>query len=386
MKKQSVGKFNSLVCINSNIHIASILLAALIILPDIVLNAQVLRDTARIREVRECIGDIYNGRFEKAEEICSDFEKSFPDSPVPSLIRGMITYWRNYPLLPSSKARPLYEKQLQRSIAISERKSPRGDEAEYLLADMCARGLLLVFYSDNDLSGEVFSLATSSYHYLRESFKYTTVYPDFYFFTGLYNYYREKYPEIHPIYRPLAILFPRGDAEKGVRELQTAFRESIVLNAEAGSFLSWISCGYEFDNKSSIAYSREICDRYPDNLYFKGNYIKFLLLEKMYDEAEAILARSDSGIKSNTYFRGQVMVFNGILQEKKYKDNVAAIKFYEEGLKELAAFSDYGGEFRAYAYFGLSRIAEPGKSGDKRKKYRREANKLVEFSHMTYDN
>ena len=65
----------------------------------------------------------------------------------------------------------------------------------------------------------------------------SSVYPDFYFFTGLYNYYREAYPEAHPIYKVLAFLFPRGDREKGSAELQNAGANSIMLKAEAYSFL-----------------------------------------------------------------------------------------------------------------------------------------------------
>ena len=65
-----------------------------------------------------------------------------------------------------------------------------------------------------------------------------TYYSDFYFFTGVYNYYREAYPEAYPVYKPLALLFPKGSKTKGLEDLLIASKNSIFLKAEAFSFLS----------------------------------------------------------------------------------------------------------------------------------------------------
>jgi hypothetical protein len=346
---------------------------------------QILRDTSRIQRAKECIGDIYNSHFNEAEEICNQFGADFPDSPVPPLIRGMIIYWKNFPLLPSSPERDSYESELKLSISISEKNSPQpGDEAEYLLADLCARGLLLVFYSDNDLSSEVIPMAAGTYHFLRESFRFTSVYPDFCFFTGLYNYYREKYPMIHPVYKAFALLFPAGDVNKGLAELQKAASEGTVLDAEAGFMLSWIYAGYEYDYEKSLKYSRLLYEKYPGNSSYLANYIKFLLLVKQYDEAEKLIFSAGSKI-NNTFFRAQITVFNGILKEKKYRDISAALECYREGLNYLVPFGDFGNEYSAYACYGLSRVYAADKTGDLKRRFRKEANRLAEFRHMNFE-
>ena len=348
-------------------------------------NAQILRDTSQIRKARECMQHIYNYQFREAEEICQQIGDDFPDSPVPPLIRGMIIYWKNFPLLPSSPERDPYESELKLSISLSEKNSPQpADEAEYLLADLCARGLLLVFYSDNDLSSEVIPLAAGTYHLLRESFKYTSVYPDFCFFTGLYNYYRERYPELHPAYKAFALLFPAGDANKGLAELQKAACEGIVLDAEAGSFMSWIYSGYEFDYDKSLIYSRNLYEKYPGNSSYLANYIKFLLLVKQYDEAEELIS-SEGSRMNNAFFNAQIKVFNGILREKKYRDMSAASECYREGLNALVPFGDFGNEYSAYACYGLSRVFAADKTGDLKRRFRKEANRLAEFRHMNFE-
>jgi hypothetical protein len=372
-------------CKSRGNSILRVVAASFIIISTFSLNAQILRDTSSIRLARDCMDDIYNYRFAEAERICSSFESSFPDSPVPPLIRGMLIYWKNYPLLPTSPERVPYEMLLKHSITITEKSTPEpGDEVEYKLADLCARGLLLVFYSDNDMSGDVVQVAKGTYHLVRESFNYTSVYSDFSFFTGLYLYYRERYPELHPVYKPFALLFPAGDQKKGLAELEKASSESIVLKAEAGSFLSWIYSGYEYDYERALYFSKKLTERYPGNASYLSSYIKFLLLNKMYDEAETQIQSAGSAM-DNAFFRAQVTVLKGILNEKKYRDMKSAEGLYREGLELLDPFGDFANEYSAYACYGLSRVYAADRTGDQKRKFRKEANRLAEFRHMNFD-
>jgi tetratricopeptide (TPR) repeat protein len=53
-----------------------------------------------------------------------------------------------------------------------------------------------------------------------------------------------------------------------------------------------------------------------------------------------------------------VFLLKGILQEEKYHDNKQAQQYYKTGITGISPFGEYGSEFAAYAYFGLSRISE----------------------------
>ena len=112
--------------------------------------AQILRDTSSLNLIKKGVDYIYNMQFKNAEDVCNKFSQSYPGHPVVFLLKGMITYWENYPLIPTSPARKSYEKDLRSSIEKSEKFAPE-DEAEFLLANLCARGMLLLFYSDNNL-------------------------------------------------------------------------------------------------------------------------------------------------------------------------------------------------------------------------------------------
>jgi hypothetical protein len=231
---------------------------------------------------------------------------------------------------------------------------------------------------------EVIPLALGTYHYIRHSFKFTSIHSDFYYFTGVYNYYRKVYPDVYPIYRPLAALIPKGDREKGIKELRKAAESSIVLRAESLILLSEIFRRFEGDYQLATFYNKTLYELYPANMEYKAEYIKNLLLIKQYNDAENLINSCDS-IKNNTFFKAQLTIFNGIIKEKKYHDYKQAQGYYQKGINDITPFRNYSNEFVAYAYFGLSRISDA--NGDKSNKnhYRKLANELADFKKINFD-
>jgi hypothetical protein len=348
-------------------------------------QGQILKDTASINLISNCVDDIYDFRFEKAHEASEKLNQLFPGHPAIHLLNGMITYWENYPLIPLSLLRNSYENDLRTCIRLCEENSDADNYPEYLLSNLGARGMLLLFYADNNLSENVFPLAKTTYRYIRQSFDYSSFYPDFYFFTGLYNYYREAYPDAHPVYKVLAIFFPKGDRVKGLMELQTAAINSIMLKAESSSFLSHIYINFENNYQQAYNFSKSLHELYSANLEYLAVYIRNMLLVKKYDEAEDLIRLSDNKTK-NTYFESQLEVFDGILQEKKYHNNVLAQKYYKQGISDLSEFGYYGNEYAAYAYFGLSRISDINGDRQNKKMYRKKAIELTNYKNVNFDN
>jgi hypothetical protein len=349
------------------------------------LHGQILKDSSSVNLIKRGIDFIYNAEFEKADNVGIELGRLFPGHPVNYLFRGMITYWKNYPLIITSAARESFESDMRKTIELCDRNKDQASAAENLLVNLCARGLLLLYYTDNDMSFEVFPIASSTYQCIRLSFKFTEVYNDFYFFTGVYNYYREAYPEAHPVYKTLAFLFPKGSKVKGLQDLQVVAKNSIILKAEAYSFLTEIFLSFENNFQQATFYSKNLHNIYPGNPAYLGTYIKNLLLIRQYDEAEKEINSSADYLK-NSYFQAQVTIFKAILQEKKYRNFTLAEKLYLEGIKDISPFRSFGDEYAAYAYFGLSRIS--GLRGDEnnQKIYLRLAQKMSDFKNIDFGN
>lgn len=327
---------------------------------------------------------MYNFDFSNAERISTELKRSYPGHPVNFLFHGMLTYWKSYPLVTTSPARESFEADMRKTIELCDNNKDPSVEPEILLVNLCARGLLLLFYTDNNMSFEVFPIAASTYQCIRRSFKFTALYSDFYFFTGVYNYYREAYPEAHPVYKTLAFLFPRGSKVIGLQHLAIVSKNSIIFRAEAYSFLSQIFISFENNYYQATYYSKSLHKIYPENPEYLGSYIKNLLLIKKYDEAEMEILSSKEVFK-NPFFQAQVTIFEGILQEKKYHDLKKAQQLYLKGIKDITSFRSYGEEYAAYAYFGLSRISKMDGDYDKEKTYHKLALKLADFKNIDFD-
>jgi len=355
-----------------------------LVLSTVALQGQILKDTSALILLKRGVDDIYGYRFDEARDAGKKLNNIYPGHPVINLYNGMVIYWENYPLIPSSQVSVCFENYMNTCIKQCEDARNPGDYAEYLLANLGARGMLLMYYADNNLTSKLNPLVMSTYRHVRECFDYVSVYPDFYFFTGLYNYYREAYPEAHPIYKMLAFLFPRGDMMKGLLELQNAGVNSIMLKAEAYSFLSYIFMSFENNYQESLAYTKGLHEIYPANLSYLAGYIKNLLLIKNYNEAEGIISSSGAETASS-YFQAQIAVFNGILQEKKYRNFSQARKFYNKAISDLSDFGYYGNDYSSYAYFGLSRISEISHDKLNKRNYRKMALELTSYKKVNFD-
>jgi hypothetical protein len=326
---------------------------------------------------------VYNFDFANADKVSTELNKLYPGHPVNYLFNGMMTYWKNYPLVTTSPARESFEEDMRKSIELCDKYKDPANEAEILLVNLCARGLLLLFYTDNDLSFEVFPIAASTYQCIRRSFQFTSHYTDFYFFTGIYNYFREAYPDAHPVYRTLAFLFPKGSKVKGLEDLGIVARNSIIMKAESYTFLTEIFLSYENNYPQATFYSKSLHRIYPENPAYLGAYIKNLLLIKQYDEAEREI--NSVAQMENPFFQAQVTIFKGILQEKKYHNFRMAEQLYNKGIKDISIFRSFGDEYAAYGYFGLSRISKKNDNPENEKLYRKLALKLADFKNIDFD-
>jgi hypothetical protein len=368
---------------NKELSFRTIILTILLLLSiSSIVSGQILTDSNSVTLIKKGIDYVYDFKFDNANKVNQELGKMYPGHPLNYLLKGMITYWENYPLITTSEKRDSFESDMRKCIELCDKIKKPSNEAEILLVNLCARGLLLLYYTDNDLSFEVFPIASSTYQCIRRSFDFTAVYLDLYFFRGIYNYYREAYPELHPVYKTLAFLFPKGNKIQGLNDLQVVARNSILMKAEAYTFLTDIYLYFENNFQKATSYSKNLHAIYPDNPRFLGTYIKNLLLIKQYDAAEKEI--KSAGPISNYFLQAQISIFKGIIQEKKYHNLKLAEQFYSDGIRRISEFRTFGDEYAAYAYFGLSRISE--KKGDitDQKNYRKLALKLADVKSIDF--
>ncbi len=344
-----------------------------------------MQDQQAFDEIKKGVVCIYNLQFEDASEVSLYIDKKCGECALSYLFRGMELYWKNFPLTPGSKNAEIFENYLEKAISLAQAKLKLNEsDAENLLAGLGSAGLLLLYYADNGLSGKVLSLAPKTYQWVMKSFDFTKTFKDFYFITGLYNYYREAYAIAHPIYKPALIFFPHGNKKLGLAQLKISADSSVFLAAESMTFLSGIYQDFEKDPVKAIMYSKKLKEAFPRNHEFKLHYIRDLLVIKKFGEAESLL----NGMPHeslNRFYQAQIDIFKAVIQEQKYENTKSAEQFYWSGINKAELYGPIGAEYASYGYFGLSRINLAAGNSKNAKQYRKKAKDLSSYDHVNFD-
>jgi hypothetical protein len=90
---------------------------------------------------------------------------------------------------------------------------------------------------------------------------------DAYFGIGLYHYYAAVAPAALKMLRWLLFL-PGGDREGGLREMQRAREQGVLLRAEADFQLHWLYLWYEHQPERALELLRQLDAKYPSNPIF----------------------------------------------------------------------------------------------------------------------
>lgn len=318
------------------------------------LQGQVFKPGYVQNQVKKATDHIYNGSLDSAEYYIARAEKIIPDHPVIPLMRAMSILWAHIPTISEDLFLKI-EVQLDSAVELARIKDPDLEDPEMIFFAMGAYGLLAEYYADQGYSMKAVGEANRAYGLMKKGFDIVDGYPEFLLTTGLYNYFREKYPQKHPIYKPLLWFFRSGDMELGLEQLERACTESFLTEVEAHVYLSYIYLRYEYKPELAQKYLLELCTMYPKNYYAKAKYLESLAgpkgfenppLEIIYD-----LIKHDS-----PYYKLAGYVFLGYFEEKNVGNKEKAEYAYRLGLEQGVEIPSHGEFFKSFGYLGLGRL------------------------------
>ena len=324
-------------------------------------HAQFLEDKQSTAQVLKGLDYLYNLQYAQAEAEFAPVKEKYADHPVTFLLNALQIQWKNIPIDQHSAALTTYLEELNRCVTAShryyEKPAYRMECTFFLLA---GHGFLALAenYRGSFLSAT--QEARKALKYFKEGKKYKNTNAEFLFANGLYNYYRERYPETKPIVKPIMVFFDAGNKAQGLAELEKSFRNSVFSKTEAAMYLRDIYIKYEANFGKALYFSSEIYKAYPRNYIIRITQIESLLLNMKYEEAENL----NVGLKNNTNAVASLSyhMFDGFLKEHWHKDPAQAKAAYKRALK--VKYNDrYTKEYVAFAYLGLARIA--AQEGDK---------------------
>ncbi len=339
----------------------------------------ILNDPATSSLVEQCIQSIYNTELEKSDQIAEKIRERLPGHPAYPMLKALALRWKYAPVDVNGDIYPeikKYLRQTQEAAATILDENPDSPEAKFI--SLIAHALQAMFYEEEGSYLKAVGEAKDAYGYVKEGFVLKEKYPEFYFSTGLYNYYREAYPEKYPVYRPFLLFFKKGDKTLGLEQLDWAVKNSVFMKAEAGLYLSHLYSRYELKPDMAIIYGKDLIRDYPNNPIFRSDYIEALLEVGNYEEADSMINfLIDS---KSPYFEMCGQVFKGIIEEKLYNNRKAAKKRYEEALKTgKDAHTDRALDIKSIAYTGLGRLAKESGNMNRAKLLYKEAHELAQY-------
>lgn len=340
-------------------------------------NAQLLFDAPTQNLVLETIDHIYNYEFGAVEPLARQIRAKYPNHPVNPLLKAIQLHWQYLPVKDNKAVRGQYLKLLEECInkaKVLEKDEKTRPEAAFF--SMAGHGYIALIHNYNDDKIKAASEGKQAYNYVMDGFKYMERNPEFYFSSGLYNYYVVRYPEDHPIVKPLILFFKDGNREEGLRQMDIAAKKGIFTRTEAAFYLARIYLKHELRNEKAAYYLAGLSHKYPSNPVFLMKHIEALLLLGKYEEAEPLIERLTK--RTDKFFPIAAHTFEGLYQEKHLKNDTEANKQYLAALR-LPYDTEYTKEYHAFAYAGLGRVAL--RTGDRKKAaaYYKKAEELTEY-------
>lgn len=333
-------------------------------------------------EIEEIAYYVYNAYPDSANIRIDQMEKRFPSHPVIPMMRAMNIAWQDQPIRTTSPSFPRHKAELMKTIALAEAILERDpNDIEGLFFEMSAHGLLAEYLAREGSYMKSVSEAKKTYDLITQTMEMTKESPEFYFLAGLYNYFREKYPERHPGYSPFLWFFKSGDIELGLQQLDSAVAMSKIVKAEAHLYTAYIYLRYENMPDSAEYYIKKLNKEYPRNSYFKAKYIESLVLKEEYDQAMPMVKTFLRD--PQPYYRMCGEVYTGLYQEKVKGSDEEAERYYLKAIATGEKEPDRGEYYRSLAYIGMGRIMERRQQYSQAVKYYRMAADIDENDWVT---
>jgi len=341
--------------------IKKIAVLLLLLLPLRSTKAQFLENPEAMALVKSSIDHIYNFEFAEADRYAAEIERRYPGHPVTYLLKAFAMNWKYLPLDSNKPRMAEYLQLLQKCLnATRERYGAGSSDPEAVFFTMASHGYIALTHNYRGEFLKAVGEARKAYKALVDGMQFVNENPDFYFTTGLYNYYVNVYPEMYPIVKPLMIFFKSGDKVKGLSQLRMGADKGVITMAETCYYLSHILIAYEDRINDALTYTGKLRRLYPQNPIYRMRYVENLILLGRFEEAQK--ERKSLDRYNTPILRVAKNCFDGLFHERKAND-AAAKSHFEKVIAEQVEMQ-YVKEYHAMAYAGLARIAD--RAGDKR--------------------
>ena len=262
-----------------------------------------LQPNQLVEKIRLAMDASYRMDNQRSEDIFNDAISEWPEDPMPYLFKGGL-YLKKFRYLSSDLEEEVVRLKEQilylnnKVIDIANKRiaeDPNDMNAYYCLGG--ANGNLGRFYILNGKWWKGFWKGKKGFKIMEKLVKKDQEYYDAYLGLGIYHYFSATLPKVVKVISFL-LGSPKGDKEKGIRELKLVRDNSTLLSVEARKILLR-AFRWEKDWNGFYHTSKWFSEHYPENLYFQIPYIYGLTQNKQYNTAQHLLNKVDSQLQND---------------------------------------------------------------------------------------
>ncbi len=317
-------------------------------------------------QITEGVDYMYNFQFTQAESQFMWLKDKYPTHPLPYFLMGLSNWWKIMPNTESKTHDERFFAYMDSTIFMAEKRydnypdtSKKKLEAAFFLSG--ANAFIGRLYSERKAWTKAAFYGKRALNYMEYCKGKGELSPELLFGDGLFNFYSEWIRENYKYLRPIMWLFPRGDKELGLQQLEKVVADAFYAKIEAQYFLMRIYAFEQSDLKKGILISEYLHQKFPDNPYFHRYYARLLYASgqfvQMKEECQQILDRIEAGKTGYGTISGRYAgFFLGVFYHKVENNFEKATTYYEEAVRYSEESGDTDAGFYLHALSNLGDI------------------------------
>ena len=328
-------------------------------------------------ESAEAINQMYNYKFHEADKEFRWLRLRYPKHPMPYFMMGLAEWWK---IVPNTDVTDYDDKCLaymDSTITLAEKLYDDSDNklepAFFLAAAYAFKGRL---YSERKKWTKATFAGKNALKYFDKCKGNADFSPELLFGDGMYNYYAQWIPENYPLLKPVLSLFPKGNKQSGIKQLEKTANTAFYTRVEARYFLLQI---YSMENQHDKAYemAKYMTEQYPDNPFFERYYARSAFAQGHLAEAENVSKRILTKIERNqTGYEGisgrTAAYILGYVNQLFYKNLAEAKTYYQKSIEFAKQTNSMDAGYYWSSVLALGKIATQEKQYDQALAYYKE--------------
>jgi hypothetical protein len=325
-------------------------------------------------EATEAINKLYNFKFAEADAEFRWLRYRYPSHPMPYFLMGLAEWWKMVPNTEDTRYDERCIALMDTCILLAEKlydiRENKIEPSFFLAAAYAFKGRI---HSERKHWSRATFAGKNALKYLEKCRGKSEISPELLFGDGLFNYFAEWIPDNYPLLKPVLWLFPKGNKQTGIAQLEKVGNNAFYTRTEARYFLLQI---YSYENQYAKSYdlAKYSWETYPDNPYFERYYLRSAFVRGYTAEAEkaanSILAKIDKEMPGYEAVSGRNAAYVlGYYYSNYYRNIPKAKEYYEKTINYSIQAKAFTSGYYLSALMGLGKIAESEKEYEAAREY-----------------